>query len=207
METALGKWIDNGDGTITDVGHRLVWIRAPWGMFWTGYEFVGEPISVSWLEATTLFGRGVYVEGIHDLAAMSEDDFAASSAAHGYTPGTCRVTFAGSSEWRLPTAAEWRTINGAKCETMDSLRMLFPQVHYERFWSANGRSKFEGGWRSIYSWFARWSEDDKIIAWSMGTTEYIDENAIFPKPLLFVRAASDRDIAAYEVAEPSQRTI
>ncbi len=54
-------WTNNGDGTATDPDRKLMWIRGAWGMIWDGKACVGDPIRVSWLEATHLFGLGTLV--------------------------------------------------------------------------------------------------------------------------------------------------
>lgn len=73
-------------------------------MEWNGKEFVGEPIALSWIETTELFGKGVavgtYKERI-DCKYLSLSDYS-----NGYKRGCCRVDHDKWSDWRLPTAKE-----------------------------------------------------------------------------------------------------
>lgn len=45
------KYIDNGDGTVTDCQTGLMWMRCAVGETWNGSDCVGEPILFSWDEA------------------------------------------------------------------------------------------------------------------------------------------------------------
>lgn len=108
IQTPLGNYIDNDDGTVTDEAGGLMWMRAPWGMVWTGAGYAGEAILVNWNTATDLFGRGTEV-GYNvgsSMAYMGHEKRAASEHRHGYKPGRCVVHAAGYKDWRLPTAAE-----------------------------------------------------------------------------------------------------
>jgi len=110
------KWSINGDRTVTDHTHGHMWTQAPWGMLWNGRSFDGEPLKISWANAVYLFGKGNFAGCLHDghlvesRGRMTKEDFEYSDKKKGYTKGKCKVEYAGFSDWRLPTAAEWLTI-------------------------------------------------------------------------------------------------
>ncbi len=104
LETPVGRFRVNGNGTVTDLARKLMWIQAPWGMEWNGEWFVGEPVKVNWRDATELFGRGVPLG--FPVGSLSRKHLEASKYGNGYTRGKCSVDFAGFQDWRLPTADE-----------------------------------------------------------------------------------------------------
>ena len=108
IKTPLGDYIDNDDGTVSHADSGLMWLRAPWGMVWTGGGFAGEPIRMRWSDAAELFGVGIavgYNVG-NSMAYMGNGKRAASAFEHGYRKGKCVIDAAGYTDWRLPTAAE-----------------------------------------------------------------------------------------------------
>tara|TARA_R110002124_G_scaffold75998_8_gene203749 strand:- start:7659 stop:8978 length:1320 start_codon:yes stop_codon:yes gene_type:complete len=108
IKTPLGNYIDNDDGTVTDERGGLMWLRAPWGMVWTGAGFAGEPIDLKWEAAADLFGRGADV-GYNvgsTMAYMGHEKRRASAFSNEYKSGSCVVHAAGYKDWRLPTAEE-----------------------------------------------------------------------------------------------------
>ncbi len=134
-------WTTNGDGTVTSESDRLMWVQAPWGMRWQGGStFEGEPCRLSWLDATRLFGRGTAV-GLSDSGtiALSASQIGSTSFSAGYARGSCRVTFAGHDDWRLPTVAEWHTAIGLEWGRSQA---IFPGYHSgDRYWTATARKE------------------------------------------------------------------
>ncbi len=108
IETPVGTYILHNNGTFSDVANQLMWIQAPWGMIWGGSEFKGEPIGLYWKEATKLFGKSVEIP--HPGGGLHREIIEAFGLPDTYKNGTCVVTFAGYSDWRLPTAKELLTI-------------------------------------------------------------------------------------------------
>jgi hypothetical protein len=108
-ETPFGMFQVRSDGTFVDVANRNQWIRAAWGMTWTGSSFAGKPHRFDWNTATELFGRGAvsFCMGSAIRGAALEK----SEYRHGYKEGRNRVIFMGADDWRLPTAAEWETFH------------------------------------------------------------------------------------------------
>jgi len=107
LSSPFGAYSQNGDGTVTHIPSGLCWIRVPWGMVWDGESFTGEPILLSWDEATKLFGRGKTV--MSTSSALHGDLLKDSAFENGYKYGSCHVDFAGFTDWRLPTALELDT--------------------------------------------------------------------------------------------------
>jgi hypothetical protein len=136
----------SGDGTVTSEEDRLMWIQAPWGMRWEGGSmFSGSACRVSWPDATRLFGRGPAV-GLSDsdTIALAASQIGSTSASAGYARGSCRVTFAGHSDWRLPTVADWHTVIGLEWEKSE---VVFPLCRSdERYWSATLRTEPVPDW-------------------------------------------------------------
>lgn len=153
VDTCFGQWLINGDGTVSDTFSGLTWTQAPWGMKWTGKAFAGIPVLISWTEATRLFGQGVTVQDNEKVAVLTDEDIKQSGIENGYIDGNCKVFFAGSSSWRLPTIAEWRTIQFFDNNTFNlkeisketqerDFRLIFPSFNLsDRFWSSNGKGR------------------------------------------------------------------
>jgi hypothetical protein len=143
-----------------------MWVQAPWGMTWDGKEFIGEPVKLDWRTATSLFGRGISVPALTSnlyTKKMDNSDFLS-----GYSKGTCTVSFAGKTDWRLPTAKEIDAIgfydedlgygsklNFGTAEKSDELReRFFPNLQKltgNWLWSANNQGgdiawSIDGNW-------------------------------------------------------------
>ena len=147
--SSIGDWVVNGDGTVTDSLHGLMWIQASWGMIWNGGKYIGNSIDLPWSDAKKLFGEGVFT-GKTEYGTLSMEQLNNISFDHGYTSGACRIHFAEFSDWRLPTADEWKTIqfNSSRYSYPDMksedreryLETLFPNIdHHRRYWTATGK--------------------------------------------------------------------
>lgn len=135
------SWTVNGDGTATCADTRLMWIQAPWGHQWEGgSEFSGTSHLVSWIDAKRLFGCGTRVGFTPDhTIGLSADQVRSTGIEFGYKRGICRVDFAGYSDWRLPTFADWTTLMGLDAEKRRSVLHL---AYDQDYWSAT----------EVYSW-------------------------------------------------------
>jgi len=113
----FSHWVDNGNGTVTDTRNGLTWIRAPYGAKWHGEYFAGEVTELDWYEVTSRFGMGsvaCFGCDIDNEKLNREGVFE-----KGYTRGTENFYFAGHSDWRLPTIAEYLTLRELSDETID----------------------------------------------------------------------------------------
>ncbi|WP_024773053.1 DUF1566 domain-containing protein [Aquimarina macrocephali] len=150
----FGSWEIHSNGTIIDTAHNLSWIQAPWGTEWNGEEFIGEPLAMTWRDASDLFGASDYV-GIY--SKIRPADLANTPNEGTYSKGRCTVNFAGKDDWRLPTAFElatllmdvpdcsdWDKEKRLKQEAVQIRKQLFPGLEYapEKFtvWTANTAS-------------------------------------------------------------------
>lgn len=108
-KTPFGDYVDNDDGTVSHSASGLMWLRAPWGMVWTGHGFSGEPIQMPWGDTVDLFGRGEVVgyNTGNSFAYFDSEKRAASAFEKGYKKGKCTIDAAGYKDWRLPTAGEF----------------------------------------------------------------------------------------------------
>lgn len=176
--------IDNGDGTVTDPVNHLMWIKSPWGTLWNGAQFSGEPIRLTWLEATELFGRGeVLLSRSEDHGvAFTSDERASTGIEFGFRRGSCRVSFAGFDDWRLPTVADWGTV------FILSSDVVWPVGSY---WTATGCKRwhpFESKWATtVWRHIESSIADKNPVAWCTHTEHFLDEHSDFARKVVFVR--------------------
>ena len=109
LETAFGDWLIQED-TVIDLQNGLMWPRLPLGEVTIG---CGKIVEESWASMTKKYGRGVRVDdsgyeyGLYNQVIQARP---ASTYERGYTPGQERVTYAGFSDWRLPTLDKAATL-------------------------------------------------------------------------------------------------
>ncbi len=99
----FGSWSINANGTVTDNTNKLSWVRAPWGTTWNGTDFIGNPQPIKWRDASDLFGKGIFIRSPFPALSLEKRP---TNFKENYTKGSCKVSFADSDKWRLPTAAE-----------------------------------------------------------------------------------------------------
>jgi hypothetical protein len=198
--TPVGTYIDNGDGTITHAETGLRIIRAPWGMTWNGAGFQGEPIKLTWDEATRLFGRGAAVpyEVGGTMARFGKGKREASVFRHGYDRGRCVVDFAGCHDWRLATAEELQRMSASLDPMDESGGAEGLATRDERYaWAWRGESSWPIVQRLYPEFAARlphlWSATGlgSGLAWAFdGSFPVGDHEASDPRGLMFVRQDS-----------------
>jgi hypothetical protein len=110
MSTPVGRFADNGDGTLTDRQSGLMWMRCSLGQTWTGTDCSGAPNGYSWGAAQ---------------AAASE-----LNQKGGY---------AGHTDWRMPHIPELAMIVERQCADPRINLALFPATPATYFWTASGR--------------------------------------------------------------------
>ncbi len=150
----FGSWEIHSNGTVKDTVNKLTWIQAPWGTEWNGEEFIGEPMAMTWRNASDLFGASDYVA---IYSKIRPADLVNTPSKGTYRKGRCTVNFAGKEDWRLPTAFElatllmdvpdisdWDEEKRLKQEGVQIRKQLFPGLEYapDKFtvWTANTAS-------------------------------------------------------------------
>jgi hypothetical protein len=108
--TLAARFVDNGDGTITDRESRLMWTRCSAGQQWSAAGCAGEASSVDWGAAQSLANevnkRGTYF----------------------------------FSDWRLPQLRELATIVERDCGDPRVNLAVFPGTPGEFYWTASPRA-------------------------------------------------------------------
>lgn len=110
MRTPAGTFITNGDGTVTHKEKGLMFVAAPWGTEFNGEKFTGEPVKITWDDATAMFGRGREVAD-PDRSVMDTSRLPLAAHDVGYRRGDVKVAFAEHDDWRLPTADELQLLS------------------------------------------------------------------------------------------------
>lgn len=103
------RFQDNGDGTVTDLGSKLMWMRCSSGQQWLSKRCVGAADVHGWIEAQR------YADKVNrDGAAFFND-------------------------WRLPSLRELATITDRGCEDPRTNTSVFPGTPAAPFWSSTPR--------------------------------------------------------------------
>lgn len=198
VDTPFGRYVDNGDGTVTHAETGLTIIRAPWGMLWNGRRFDGEAILMSWHEAVNLFGCGSNVAySVGGTSALGAAKLTAAAFQNGYRNGACTVDFAGFDDWRLPTADE--------LERMSASTSYLARQTSQPDWDSDQRMAWRWGGpgnrpivEQLYPELAAngtklWSATgiDGRLAWAFHGT-FSDIETRHPMGVMFVRQGSKR---------------
>lgn len=184
----FGNWHIKSDGTLTDTKNRLCWIRAPWGTIWDGEKFVGKPITVNWHDASNLFGKGIYVKHYDKSPVLNKSDITSKN----YKKGSCKVTFAGSEDWRLPTSSEFETLhyyppNESDIDTVNLYKAEWNKLKMELF----------PGFKSDTSNYNAWSADEagSNCAWISNRLYSLSDQKVDKKYfVLFVRTINSNEL-------------
>lgn len=110
FSTPTDRFVDNGDGTLTDRQSGLTWMRCSLGQTWTGKDCNGDPSVFSWDSAqgaaSELNGKGGY---------------------------------AGYADWRMPHIPELAMIVERQCSNPRINEALFPDTPATFYWTATPR--------------------------------------------------------------------
>lgn len=107
--TPASHFEDHGDGTVTDLQSKLMWMRCSAGQTWSGTDCVGEAVDLDWRAAQ---------------AAADEVN---------------RRGTAFYKDWRVPRIPELATITERQCETPRINLALFPHTPAGFYWTASTR--------------------------------------------------------------------
>lgn len=113
------RFQDNGDGTVTDVESKLMWMRCSSGQRWLGNRCVGTAATYGWADA-----RRQAEQVNRDGAAFYND-------------------------WRLPSLRELATITDRRCRNPRTHAAIFPETPSAAFWSATPRPGDTAGERAL----------------------------------------------------------
>jgi hypothetical protein len=113
------RFKDSGDGTVTDLESKLMWMRCSSGQQWLGKRCVGAADVHGFVEAQR------YADKVNrDGAAFFND-------------------------WRVPSLRELATITDRGCENPRTNLTVFPGTPAAPFWSATPRPGEEAGERGL----------------------------------------------------------
>jgi hypothetical protein len=105
------RYVDNGDGTVTDTVTQLMWMRCSQGQRFEQGRCLGAPVGVDWAAAQ----------------AAAEQVNAAGDFFYG--------------DWRLPSITEIAAIVERQCSAPRINLSVFPATPPETYWSATSRPK------------------------------------------------------------------
>lgn len=99
------RFIDNGDGTVTDKTTGSIWMRCSLGQVWDGKTCAGEVTLYTWEEIETLADE-------FNLDGYAEHD-----------------------DWRLPNVPELGSITEGRCTNPRINKEVFPLTPNVAYWS------------------------------------------------------------------------
>lgn len=103
------RFHDNGDGTVTDVESKLMWMRCAGGQQWRGQRCVGAADAYGWADAQ-----------------QHADQVSRDGAAF-------------FNDWRVPALRELATITDRGCANPRTNLAVFPDTPAAPFWSSTAR--------------------------------------------------------------------
>lgn len=113
------RFQDNGDGTVTDLEFKLVWMRCAGGQDWRENRCAGTANAYVWDEAQ------------RHAARVSRE-------------GTAFY-----NDWRVPSMRELATITDRACENPRTNLAVFPDTPAAPFWSSTPRAGKTEGERAL----------------------------------------------------------
>ena len=116
---APARFQDNGDGTVTDVESKLMWMRCSSGQQWQGKRCVGAAEVYGWADAQR------------------------------HADKTSRDGAAFFNDWRVPALRELATITDRGCKNPRTNLAVFPGTPAAPFWSSTARPGENAGERVL----------------------------------------------------------
>ena len=113
------RFQDNGDGTVTDLDSKLVWMRCAGGQKWRDQRCAGSAAVYVWSEA-----QGHALRISRDGTAFYND-------------------------WRVPSLRELATITDRGCKNPRTNLAVFPDTPAAPFWSSTLRAGNAEGERAM----------------------------------------------------------
>jgi hypothetical protein len=113
------RFHDNGDGTITDLESKLMWMRCASGQRWAGNRCTGSASAYNWADAQ------------RQADQISRD-------------GTAFF-----SDWRVPALRDLATITDRGCKNPRTNLSVFPGTPAAPFWSSTPRPGEKSGDRAL----------------------------------------------------------
>lgn len=111
------RFVDNGDGTVTDSVSKLMWMRCALGQNWQPDSCTGAAGVVNWREAQRQAQR------LNQQAQAFYND------------------------WRVPSLRELASITDRSCATPRTNAVVFPHTPAAGFWTATARPGEPAGQR------------------------------------------------------------
>jgi hypothetical protein len=110
LSSPTARFQDNGDGTVTDTGSRLMWMRCSTGQTWSAGSCNGVAASLTWESAAAA------AQEVNDKGAYFYKD------------------------WRLPQIRELATITERQCADPRVNLTVFPGTPAAFYWTASSRA-------------------------------------------------------------------
>ena len=105
----LTRFHDNGDGTVTDVESKLMWMRCPSGQRWVNARCTGKAATYNWV-----------------AAARQADQISSNGEAF-------------FNDWRVPALRDLATITDRGCKNPRTNLVVFPGTPPSAFWTSTAR--------------------------------------------------------------------
>lgn len=105
----LTRFRDNGDGTVTDVDSKLMWMRCSSGQSWVNDQCTGQATTYNWPDA---------VREANQISRSGDAFF---------------------NDWRVPALRDLATITDRGCENPRTNLLLFPDTPSSAFWTSTPR--------------------------------------------------------------------
>jgi hypothetical protein len=105
----MTRFQDNGDGTVTDVDSKLMWMRCPSGQRWVNTRCTGQAATYNWVDA---------VRQANQISSNGEAFF---------------------NDWRVPALRDLATITDRGCKNPRTNLVVFPGTPATAFWTSTPR--------------------------------------------------------------------